>query len=156
MTGPANSTAPLIEAMLNAPKTALRWSGWQPRMNHAGHLIGVADLVDAAGITLPGLTVQIEIKAPILVVSCLYLFSIMQLAGKERRPVYQLEVTPAGKRSHNGLVPLYGPHEHVGALEPVSVNHPSVNCDDWDGCLGWFFTRTSILPFDPSNPLVSQ
>jgi len=156
MPEPANSIDPHIEAMLHATKTAVRWTGWQPRINHAGHLLGVAELVDAAGITLPGLTVQMEIKAPVVAVSCLYLFSIMRLTGRERRPVYQLEVTPAGKRSHNGLVPLYGPHEHVDVLEPVSVSHPSVNCDNWDGCLSWFFTRVSIVPFDPLNPLVSQ
>lgn len=155
MTPPAHSPDPLVEAMLHATKTAVRWTGWQPRVNHAGHLVGTAELLDGNGITIPGLTVQIEIKSPVVVVSCLYLFSIMQLKGRERRRVYQLEVTPQGKRTHNGPTPLYGPHEHVGVLEPVSIQHPSVNCDDWDGCMSWFFTRTSIVPFDPLNPLVS-
>lgn len=156
MTEPADFPVALIEPMLHAVKTAARWSGWQQRNNHAGHMLGVAKLVDAGGITMPGLTVQLEIKAPVVAVSCFYLFSIMRLAGRERRPVYQLEVVPHGKRSHNGLLPLYGPHEHVGALEPVGIDHASVNCDDWDACLTWFFIRTSIVPFDPSNPMVLQ
>jgi hypothetical protein len=117
--------------------------------------MGVAELIDGAGVTMPGLTVQIEIKSPIVAVSCFFLLSIMRLAGRERRPVYQLEVTPNGRRSHNGRIPIYGPHEHVGALEPVAVAHAGVNCDDWNGCLSWFFTRTSILPFDVPNPLVT-
>ena len=51
--------------MINSPKQALRWSGLKPRSNHAGHLVGVAELVDVQGITMPGYTLQIEIKAPV-------------------------------------------------------------------------------------------
>ena len=142
--------------MLRAPKSATRWSGWRPRSNHAGHLLGVATLLDENAVTLPGLTLQLEIKAPAVAVSCFYLFSIMRMVQRVRKPAYQLEVTPSTKRSHNGLVPLYGPHEHAGDQEPVGVNQPSVNCDDWEGCLAWFFNRTCIVPFDLPNPLVHR
>lgn len=155
MREPADLRELAIESLLHTPKTALKWSGWQTRGNHAGHLLGVAEMVDASGITMPGLTVQFEIKAPVVAVSCLYLFSIMRLSGRERKPIYQLEVTPKQKRRHNGQIPIYGPHEHVGKSEPVAVDHPSVNCDSWGGCLRWFFTRVSLIPFDVSDPMVN-
>lgn len=138
--------------MLDQPKQALRWSGWQPRTNHAGHLIGVADLIDSNGITLPGYTLQIEIKAPVEISRCLYLFSIMRLHQRHRLRIYQLEVAPGNKRTHNGVHPIYGPHEHMGEAEPTPVDASEVGCDNWAGSLGWFFTRTRVQPFHIENP----
>ncbi len=142
-----------LTAIIDQPKQALRWSGLKPRPNHAGHLVGVADLVDAQGITLPGYTLQIEIKAPVVTARCLYLFSIMRLHQKQRRRVYQLEVAPRGKRTHNGATTIYGPHEHVGESEPTPVLDSGVDCDNWKGALRWFFNRISVQPFDVEDPL---
>lgn len=138
--------------MINTPKQALRWSGFRPRSNHAGHLVGVAELVDADGITMPGYTLQIEIKAPIDTSRCLFLFSIMRLHQKKRSRVYQLEVAPRGKRTHNGATTIYGPHEHDGESEPTPVVHPDVDCDNWQGALRWFFARVSMHPFEVEDP----
>lgn len=138
--------------MIDTPKQALRWSGFRPRSNHAGHLVGVAELVDAQGITLPGYTLQIEIKAPVDTARCLYLFSIMRLHQKQRLRVYQLEVAPRTKRTHNGPQPLYGPHEHVGDAAPTAVIDSGVECDNWPGALQWFFTRVAVQPFDIEDP----
>ncbi len=138
--------------MINSPKQALRWSGFKPRSNHAGHLVGVADLVDAQGITLPGYTLQIEIKAPVDASRCLFLFSIMRLHQKKRLRVYQLEVAPRSKRTHNGPTPIYGPHEHVGDADPTPVTDSGVDCDNWTGALQWFFSRISVQPFEVEDP----
>ena len=138
--------------MLKTKKTALRWTGMQQRHNHAGHLIGVAELVDQNGITLPGITLQIEVKAPIDSARCLFLFSIMQLRNRKRSRLYQLEVAPSSKRTHNGLLPLYGPHEHIGEEQPTSVADDGVKCDNWTGSLQWFFTRAGIDHFDIQDP----
>lgn len=139
--------------MINTPKQAIGWSGFKQRHNHAGHVIGVAELVDAQGITLPGLTLQIEVKAAVEVDRCLYLLSIMQLIKKKRTRAYQLEVAPTSKRTHIGNPNLYGPHEHVGDEdEPTPVVSEDVTCDNWDGVLRWFFNRASIVPFHIENP----
>lgn len=138
--------------MLETPKTAIRWSGLQPRKNHVGHLIGVAELVDSGGITLPGLTLQIEVKAPIDCERCLYLFSIMRWKNRQRRRVYQLEVSPLGKRTHNGTTTIHGPHEHVEENEPIRIDNPDVRCENWAGALAWFFKRTHIAHFDIQDP----
>ena len=144
-----------LQNLLELPKQAFNWTGWQARENHAGHLHGVATLVDPKGITMPGLTVQLEIKAPVVALTCFYLFSLMQASGRERKPIYQLEVTPRGKRSHNGKVPIYGPHEHLGQADPLAVTEASVDCDSWAGCLQWFFSRVNLTPFQIPDPMVN-
>lgn len=138
--------------LIDTPKQALRWSGFKSRSNHVGHLIGVAELVDAQGITIPGYTLQIEIKAPVDTSRCLFLFSVMRLHQKQRLRVYQLEVAPRSKRTHNGALPLYGPHEHVETSEPTAVTDSSVDCDNWKGSLQWFFNRVSVQPFEIDDP----
>lgn len=138
--------------MIDTPKLALRWSGFKPRGNHVGHLVGVAELVDAHGITIPGYTLQIEIKAPVDAARCLFLFSIMRLHQKQRLRAYQLEVAPRSKRTHNGVTVIYGPHEHVGDEEPTPITDSSVDCENWAGALQWFFNRVSVQPFDIEDP----
>lgn len=140
------------QAILDQPKAAHRWTGLKARTNHVGHLIGVADLVDAQGITLPGYTLQIEVKAPADTARCLYLFSIMRLLHGKRVRVYQLEVAPRSKRTHNGAHPLFGPHEHLGDAEPTAVEDARVDCADWNGALQWFFVRTQVRPFEIPDP----
>lgn len=139
--------------MIDTPKQAMRWSGFKPRSNHIGHLIGVAELVDSQGITIPGHTLQIEVKFPVDASRCLYLFSVMRLHKRTRQRVYQLEVAPRTKRTHNGPQPIYGPHEHVGEDEgPTPVADSSVDCENWRGALDWFFKRISLQPFQVEDP----
>ena len=139
-------------AILDQPKQAIRWTGWRPRSTHAGHLVGVAELVGTDGVTLPGYTLQVEIKAPVDANRCLYLFSIMRLHKKQRLRSYQLEVAPHNKRTHNGATPIYGPHEHIDDAEPTKVDEPSVRCDNWASALEWFFSRVSVQPFPIEDP----
>jgi hypothetical protein len=141
-----------VSALLTQPKTAVSWSGWSPRTNHVGHLIGTAALVDSSGITIPGLTMQLEVKEHIVAKSCFYLFSLMQLRGRDRARVYQLEVGPANRRTHNGLVTIHGPHEHLLSEEPTPITDPGVDCDSWDECAAWFLLRTSIVAPSLPNP----
>lgn len=141
-----------VAGFLALQKRVPRWGGFDKRNNHAGHLIGVSDLIDQSGITLPGYTLQIEVKAPIVADRCLYLFGILRMRGAKRRLVYQLEVAPRNKRTHNGAQPIYGPHEHIGNTKVVAVNHPDVDCSNWHGSLRWFFTRTNIAAFEIEDP----
>lgn len=139
------------------PKLTLRSPIWTPRSNHAGHLIATADLIDDSFATIPGLTVQFEVKAPVVVDSCLYLFSIMRLRSNsprspQRRPILQLEVAPYAKRTHNGTPPIYGPHLHVADDEPVAVDVAAVHCGGWSTSLQWFLQRANIQPFALEDP----
>lgn len=127
---------------------------WVDRKNHQGSKICASILVDSAGVTLPGLTVVLEVRSPVVAQSCLYLFTLMQLSHGKKRRVYQLEVVPPTKRSHNGEAgAIYGPHEHVGPTdEPTSVTDPAVSCADWQACLAWFLRRCNLSTSDPGSP----
>jgi len=76
----------------------------------------------------------------------------MQLQAKKRTRIFQLEVTPNTKRTHNGTPPIYGPHLHCGDLDPVAIEHPAVRCGSWDGSLKWFLEQARIEPFIMENP----
>lgn len=141
-----------INFLLSIPKSAVRWTGWVPRSNHAGTLVGTAELVDSNSIAIPGVTLQLEVKEAVAVNSCLYLFSVMHFSRHLRSRIYQLEVAPEGKRTHNGASPIYGPHEHKGSSEATAVRHPDVHCESWGRCVTWFLTRVSVAPFALSNP----
>ncbi len=100
----------------------------QPRRNHAGYTSASARPDDMFGATIPGLTVELELKAPSLIDACKNIASIYLSRHGVKYRVYQLEVQPAAKRSHNepGNT-LYGPHQHIGdcALE---YDHSKVSC----------------------------
>lgn len=134
------------------PKSVIQSPAWSPRSNHAGHLVATANLLDSSFVTIPGVTLQLEIKAPVIVESCFYLFSIMRHAAKRRWPVFQLEVAPEGKRTHNGIPPIYGPHLHCGDDEPIKVLDQNVRCGNWSDSLKWFLEQANIASFSMDDP----
>ena len=132
--------------LIAAPKIAVSWTGFKPRSNHVGHILGSAQLTDSNGVYFPGLVLELEVRVPSVTAQCYYLFTIMQ-----RKPqtipfrAYQLEVVPKAKLSHRGIVDIYGPHEHLGdEAEPDAVSEQSVNCASWSACFDWFKRRTNI------------
>lgn len=139
-------TSQEARALLDRPKIAVGWGGFKPRANHSGNVIGLASLADESGTFLPGLTLQLEVRAPVVVDRCYYLFTILQrpLAGNPFR-AYQLEVVPGSKCSHRGETVIFGPHEHLGnEQEPVPVAADGVNCGNWAACFDWFKARSNI------------
>lgn len=141
-----------LEQLLQQAKSAPLANGWIERGNHSGNLICVSPLLDAVGVTIPGITLEMEVKANSTVLSCFYLFTLMQLKQKQRARVFQLEVVPDWKRSHIGLTVIHGPHEHVLDLEPSPIVHAGVNCGSWSACAHWFFARTAIAPLNLKDP----
>lgn len=141
-----------VAVLLAQTKSAQSWSGWAERSNHAGSLLNVAPLLDAQGITMPGATVELEVKANSTVLSCFFLFTIMLTRHRNRGRAFQLEVVPASKRSHVGVSVIHGPHEHILEDEPTAVSDPRVNCDSWRACADWFFARAGIAATAPQDP----
>ncbi len=138
--------------LIKQKKTAHNWTGLQPRHNHAGSLIGSAQLVDDNGIFIPGLTFVVEVKAPIVATRCLYIFSLMLSVGKDKKRIYQLEVCPSDKRSHNGSPIIYGPHSHVLELEVNAVVNSEVDCNNWSGSVDWFMKEVNLTQFAIPQP----
>lgn len=141
-----------LDILLVKQKFARNWSGFQKRENQANYLIGSAQLTDGDGVFLPGMTLEIEIKAPVLVDRCLIFFTIRQRAVSRRPRLYQLEVCPRDKRSHNGATTIYGPHEHFLEDEPYPVSEMGVNCDDWNSSLQWFLRRVNVIGLEVDRP----
>jgi hypothetical protein len=118
---------------------------WLERPNHAGHLIATAALEDETGATIPGLTLQIEVKKPVMVDRCLYEVGMFALEAGHRRRAYQLNVCPRDKRSHNGATePIYGPHEHIGTLV-VPVSDIRASCGNVQGVFTLFCERINLI-----------
>lgn len=144
--------AAALNALLAQAKTAPNWAGWTERSNHSGHFLNVAPLLDATGVTLPGITVELEVKAASLAGVCFYLFTLMESRARVRSRIYQLEVVPSWKRSHSGLTTIHGPHEHLLSDEPLPVSDPGVNCGSWLTSAQWFFARTGIAMPQVTDP----
>lgn len=67
---------------------------WSERDNHAGLLLATAQPEDTTGAILPGMTLQLVVKRPLVVDRCLYELGLFQLDHGTRRRVYQLNETP--------------------------------------------------------------
>ncbi len=141
-----------LQRLLNGGKVAHNWTGFERRDNQANFLIGTAQLTDLSGIFIPAVTLEIEVKPPIIVDRPTLLFSLRQRVGALRGRLYQLEVAPHDKRTHNGDPIIYGPHEHFLDEEVYAVNEIGVNCDDWDGSLDWFLRRVNVENFKVERP----
>ena len=117
---------------------------WADRSNHTGLLLATAQPEDDTGAIIPGLTMQLEIKRPIIVNRCQYELGLFLLEHGTRRRVYQLNVTPRDKRSHNHVSgPLYGPHEHIGDSVEAVVD-PNIQCGQLDVAFELFCRRTNL------------
>lgn len=130
--------------LMAMPKLCSASLAWSQRDNHVGLLLASAQPEDETGAILPGLTLQLEIKRPIVVDRCLYELGLFLLEHGVRRRVYQLNVSPANKRSHNGpLGPMYGPHEHVGN-RVYPIDDPDVACGRLDVAFDFFCRRINL------------
>lgn len=140
-----------VDDFLSLPKTARGHASWVARPNHAGSVIAVFSVLDATGATFPGLTLQLEAKAPIVVDQCLYLFTFLQFARGVRGRLYQLEVCPSQKKSHvDSNQVIHGPHEHLEEACPVV--DASVQCGDWAAAYAWFLRRCNLNAPNMSAP----
>lgn len=130
--------------LMALPKLCSASLAWSERDNHVGYLLASTQPEDDTGAILPGMTLQLVIKRPIIVERCLYEFGLFQLDKGVRHRVYQLNVTPPEKRSHNGPLGLvYGPHEHVGDLV-VPVTDPNIACGRPDVAFDHYCRRISL------------
>ena len=130
--------------VLAQPKLCAAKLTWADRSNHIGLLLATAQPEDETGAIIPGLTLQLEVKRPVVVDRCQYEFGMFLLEHGVRRRVYQLNVTPRDKRSHNGVSgPIYGPHEHIGdSVE--AVTDPDIQCGQLDVAFQLFCRRTNL------------
>lgn len=99
---------------------------FQQKPNQGNLLIATCALDDDTGATLPGLTMQLEIRRPLIVNRWQFEFGLFLLQDGHRKRVYQLHSSPLDHRSHNDKNgAIYGPHEHVGdSVTAVMMSTP--------------------------------
>ncbi|RAQ93318.1 hypothetical protein A4G86_27215 [Burkholderia pseudomallei] len=120
------------------------------RKNHAGYLAAVLRPEDELGGTLPGMTVEVEMKAAMLIDACRTSATLFVLRQGVKWRVHQIEVQPAHKRSHNAPAgPLYGPHEHRGD-EALSLEDVTLSCQTPLSEVFAVFCNRSNISFDGS------
>jgi hypothetical protein len=131
------------EKLLELPKFCSAKLTWGEKKNHAGLLIATAALDDETGATIPGLTLQLEIKKAILVERFQFELGLFILVKGVRTRVYQLNVTPLDRKSHNDPVnPIYGPHQHIGSRHAEPVQR--LQSGDFAEAFCFFCTKTNI------------
>jgi len=112
---PFEMAAALAQNIVDQPKFCAAALHFQQKPNQGNLLIATCALEDDTGATLPGLTLQLEIRRPLIVDRWQFEFGLFLLQDGHRKRVYQLHSSPSDKRSHNAKDgPLYGPHEHIG------------------------------------------
>lgn len=99
---------------------------------------------DELGAAIPGITVDITIRLGVVADRCKYTFTLFQLHNQKKKRVYQLEVVPRDKRSHNGPPRIYGPHEHYGEEGDVRPIQNELCCTDYKLWLDFFCRRINL------------
>lgn len=99
--------------------------------------------LDEDGLTIPGLTVEIHVRVGLTAGRCKYTFTLFRLSKQKKQRIYQLEVVPRDKRSHNGPPRLYGPHEHFGEATVQPVQN-ELGCADYRAWLDFFCERVNL------------
>lgn len=106
---------------------------------------------DEMGVTIPGVTVEICLRTPQAVDDCKYTFTLFRLDKHRKKRIYQLEVVPKEKKSHNGPPRIYGPHVH--RLDSVTSVNIELCCKDYQDWLNWFCEQINLnLESEPPPP----
>jgi len=133
------------EQIMSQRKEIVGSAVWTSRPNYAGSRVWAAPLADMQGITIPGLTLYMEVRSPIYADACLYLFTLLQRGTPNAPRLYQLEVCPPQKPSHRDAgQQFFGPHEHVGD-EALPLQHEALKCGDWKSGFDWLLGRVNVM-----------
>ncbi|PTU30641.1 hypothetical protein [Stenotrophobium rhamnosiphilum] len=96
---------------------------WTPSPNQSAQMIFSTPIVDANGISIRGLMLELSYRDPPQFDDCKYGFTILSFP---RKRAIQLEVIPTDHRGHNGgdEPDCYGPHLHLGKhVEEIRIGN---------------------------------
>lgn len=99
---------------------------------------------DELGGTIPGAVIQIEFKYHKRIAeSGKMVLTLFKLKQQEKLRAYQLETSSEDKvASHNGIMPIYGTHEHIGKLVVKIV--PQYELDDIKSWFAFFCDKINL------------
>ncbi|WP_141440117.1 hypothetical protein [Vreelandella titanicae] len=137
--------------IISAPKSYDGELSYSEKTNNRAFQVISFRPEDEMGITLPGVTIEICLRTPLVIDECKYTFTIFRLKGQKRERIYQLEVVPSEKKSHNGPPKTYGPHVHIGdSVQEVNID---LCCEDYQDWLAWFCEQVNLtLTYEPPSP----
>ena len=117
---------------------------WDASPTHSAQQVFSCPIMDSAGTTVPGLTLELAFRVPPFRDDCKYTFTVFSFDPGGRRRAYQLEVVPIDDQSHIGDDKICrGPHEHIGEfVQEVRVG--DLNCRHHEQWFREFLKRANI------------
>jgi len=142
-----------IQAVLAKPKFLANDLEWKSAPTNTAFFQATSPLADDNGVTIPGLSVDLQYRRGMLMDECKYKFTIFLFRGRRHR-LYQIEVVPPDQPSHteNGKK-WYGPHQHFG--DRAEKIDEKLGCNDHEEWFKVFLKRANIGPakYMPPPPL---
>lgn len=135
---------PLAYPIIAIAKHSVQPLLWATKQNQSNILLCSLQPMDVTGSYMSGLSIALEIRKAALVDRCCWEFGLFKLHGRVNARVYQLNVTPADKQSHNGtLGAIYGPHEHHGS-EVTPLTRPPLDCAGIEAAFEYFCQKINL------------
>lgn len=133
-----------IKQTLDRQKILLGELSWMEDPTHSRYQIARFLVADEDGATIPGLTVEFDFRRGDIAEDCKFSFTIFGQRGGGRRRIFQIEVVPQARRSHNGPSgALYGPHQHFGEdTQPIDTH--GLGCGNHEEWVREFLRRANI------------
>jgi hypothetical protein len=104
-----------IDEIVSMPKFVTDDLEWRDSPTNSNYIAATDTLLDSTGASIPGVFYELQVRRGRYVEECRFEFGVFKLKAGKRYRVYQINVTPSGKRSHKSAEGWwYGPHEHFG------------------------------------------
>lgn len=133
-----------IQQILIRPKILLGDLIWGEDPTQSRYQLARFLVADENGATIPGLTVAFDFRRGNVANDCKFTFTLFGQRGTARRRIYQIEVVPPERRSHNGESgALYGPHQHFGE-KALPLNVDALGCTHHEQWVREFLKRANI------------
>jgi hypothetical protein len=142
---PDHLTEEEVASALALSKTMIGDLDWNEKPSNSAFLEATSLLFDDTGATVPGLTVELRVRAGIYPEDCRFDFSLFQVKGSRRMRAYQINVRPVNKPSHtepNGEI-WYGSHHHFGERAEIILD-TGLGCDHHEKWFKLFLKNANI------------
>ena len=119
---------------------------WAEKPNNTNFLHAQSLLANADGVVLQGLSVHLCVRVGRFAPDCLWDFGLFRFKGGKQLRLYQINVAPADKVTHNAREGAwYGPHQHFGASRVEKLDgNPPAPCVSHEAWFKEFLVRAKI------------
>lgn len=133
-----------VQDLISLPKLLVGELIWDEDPTHSRYVTARFVVADDTGATIPGVTVEFLFRPGVVATDCKFAFTLFAQRAHRRCRVYQIEVVPPERRSHNGPSGcIYGPHQHFGERAEV-LGGTGLGCLDHEAWMREFLHRSNI------------